>query len=59
MLSDVKLLTVTTTAGAPLYQLRDGSFSAHRSRTSATSDNRTTRPSGKARTTMSSIASAS
>ena len=59
MLSVVRLFTVTTTAGAPLYQFREGSFSAHRSRTSATSDNRTMRPSGNARTTMSSMASAS
>ena len=59
MLSVVRLFTVTTTEGMPLYQLRDGSLSAHRSCTAATSDNRTTRPSTLERITMSSNASAS
>ena len=51
--SEFKLFTVTTAAGAPLNQFRDGSLSAHRSTTSATSASRTTRPSRSARTTMS------
>ena len=57
--SVVRLLTVTTAAGSPLNQLREGSFSDQRWLMSAMSPSRTTRPLASARRIMSSKAPAS